>query len=150
MKSMKSWRITIFMESTFYMWVHLKRGKNVLTLLEAYYHYGTSKQLVLAVGGKAYLSVIKEKIKSYGLEKEVVILENIDQVDLPALYQGAFAFCFPSFFEGFGIPIIESLFSGTLSLQPMEVVFLRWQAMVVYTVIQTIPLKLQRPWITFK
>ena len=33
--------------------------------------------------------------------------------DLKGLYTGAEVFCFPSFFEGFGIPIIEAMFSGT-------------------------------------
>ena len=43
--------------------------KNVLALIEAYYHYGTSKQLVLAGRGKSYLTEIKEKIKSFALKK---------------------------------------------------------------------------------
>jgi glycosyltransferase involved in cell wall biosynthesis len=33
--------------------------------------------------------------------------------DLPALYRGAAVFAYPSFFEGFGIPIIEAMASGT-------------------------------------
>jgi glycosyltransferase involved in cell wall biosynthesis len=32
---------------------------------------------------------------------------------LPALYQSAKIFVFPSVFEGFGIPILEALYSGT-------------------------------------
>jgi glycosyltransferase involved in cell wall biosynthesis len=32
--------------------------------------------------------------------------------DLPALYQSASIFVYPSFFEGFGIPVIEALSSG--------------------------------------
>ena len=39
-------------------------------------------------------------------------MEDVPSKDLPALYQQATVFVFPSLFEGFGIPIIESLFSG--------------------------------------
>jgi glycosyltransferase involved in cell wall biosynthesis len=34
-------------------------------------------------------------------------------LDLPALYQGALALLYPSMFEGFGIPILEALWSRT-------------------------------------
>lgn len=86
--------------------------KNVLTLIDAYYHFGKSKKLVLVGKGKNYKKEMVKKITSLGLEDCVTILEGIPLEDLPAIYQGAFAFCFPSFFEGFGIPLIESLFSG--------------------------------------
>jgi len=32
--------------------------------------------------------------------------------DLPALYAGAAAFCFPSFEEGFGLPVLEAMAAG--------------------------------------
>jgi glycosyltransferase involved in cell wall biosynthesis len=39
----------------------------------------------------------------------VIFLNSIPVKDLPAIYQGAELFIYPSLFEGFGIPILESL-----------------------------------------
>lgn len=41
------------------------------------------------------------------------LLHNIPFADFPAIYKGALAFCYPSIFEGFGIPILEAMCVGT-------------------------------------
>ena len=46
------------------------------------------------------------------MEKQVTLLNNIPYEDLPIFYQLASLFIYPSFFEGFGIPIIEALHSN--------------------------------------
>jgi glycosyltransferase involved in cell wall biosynthesis len=38
---------------------------------------------------------------------------NVAHDELPTLYRGAAVFAYPSFFEGFGIPILEAMASGT-------------------------------------
>ena len=40
----------------------------------------------------------------------------VSNEDLPRYYKEASLFVFPSFFEGFGIPLVEALISGTPSL----------------------------------
>ena len=85
--------------------------KNLINLIEAYGHFGTSCDLVIVGNGAKHQELLIEKIKELNLEKNIKILNNVPQEDLPALYQGAFAFCFPSYFEGFGIPIIEAMMS---------------------------------------
>ncbi len=50
------------------------------------------------------LSKHKEKIMQTGF---------VQDQDLPMLYQGATAFIYPSLYEGFGLPILEAMQSGT-------------------------------------
>jgi glycosyltransferase involved in cell wall biosynthesis len=42
----------------------------------------------------------------------VHFLKNVSFQDLPAIYQQASIFLYPSKFEGFGIPVVEALSSG--------------------------------------
>ena len=68
--------------------------------------------LVLTGKPTKYQTVIEERIKSLGLQQRVHILNNVLNPDLPAIYQGATAFIYLSWFEGFGIPVLEALVSG--------------------------------------
>jgi glycosyltransferase involved in cell wall biosynthesis len=43
----------------------------------------------------------------------VVFLENVELKELASIYRMASVFIYPSVFEGFGIPIIEALYSKT-------------------------------------
>lgn len=43
----------------------------------------------------------------------VHFLGYVDEADLPALFQGARLFCYPSLFEGFGLPPLQAMASGT-------------------------------------
>ncbi len=45
------------------------------------------------------------------IESRLLIFNDIPFLDLPAIYQQADIFIYPSLFEGFGIPIIEALVS---------------------------------------
>ena len=46
-------------------------------------------------------------------EMRLVAPSYVAHEELPALYRGATVFAYPSFFEGFGIPVIEAMASGT-------------------------------------
>ena len=68
--------------------------------------------MILIGNGKKYLEECKDLITKLNLNSRVRILQNIPFTELPFFYQGADLFCFPSHFEGFGIPIVEALFSN--------------------------------------
>ena len=89
--------------------------KNQLLTLEAYASIVSKieEDLVFVGNGKAYFDQVARRIKELHLEDRVHLLNHVSHADLPYLYQAASAFCFPSLFEGFGIPIIEALFSKT-------------------------------------
>jgi len=46
-------------------------------------------------------------------ELRLLAPDDVSDDDLPALYRDAAVFAYPSFFEGFGIPILEAMASGT-------------------------------------
>lgn len=68
-------------------------------------------KLVLVGKGGQYLEDCKKMVESLNLKSHVYILVGVEQTDLHRLYLGAKLFSFPSFFEGFGIPLIEAMFS---------------------------------------
>lgn len=50
------------------------------------------------------------------MEKQVIFLEGVSMDELAVIYKLADIFVYPSFFEGFGIPVIEALFSKTVTI----------------------------------
>ncbi|MEY4925802.1 MAG: hypothetical protein RI894_238 [Bacteroidota bacterium] len=70
--------------------------------------------LYIVGGGKnAYRTQIEQYIAAKKLGSRIVFLQNVSDEDLAAWYQRASVFVYPSVYEGFGIPVIEALFSGT-------------------------------------
>ena len=73
-----------------------------------------SHQLVLVCGLKKYQrKSIEDTISALGLEKDEVILTGFaPDEDLIALYNSCYLFVFPSFHEGFGLPVLEAMSCG--------------------------------------
>lgn len=88
----------------------IQERKNVLSLIKAI--KSTSYSLVLVGSPKSYFRKVQDFIRKNNMEDRITILSNIAVDELVAIYQGAALFCYPSICEGFGIPIIEALYSG--------------------------------------
>jgi glycosyltransferase involved in cell wall biosynthesis len=52
-------------------------------------------------------------IRQLGLTDAVYLAGWVEEEDSPALYAGAAAFVFPSYYEGFGLPVLEAISCGT-------------------------------------
>lgn len=100
----------------------LQPRKNIPALIEAFALLKieitlkvklNSLKLVIA-GGKAhnYDNLIDEVVKRNNLTDDVLFPGYIDEEDKAAVLKGADVFVFPSFYEGFGVPIIEAMSLG--------------------------------------
>lgn len=86
--------------------------KNLLNVVKAI--NGTNIPLVVVGRKTKYYQKIESFLKKNKIEKQVLFLEGVSMDELAAIYKLADIFVYPSFFEGFGIPIIEALFSKTV------------------------------------
>lgn len=91
--------------------------KNTIGVLKAYALYLQSsdikKHLIISGLTEKEIDDLLEKEKITFIKSKLHFPGYLPSEDLPALYNGAFAFLFPSFSEGFGIPILEAMACGT-------------------------------------
>lgn len=85
--------------------------KNIFAAVKAIKDIDT--HLVIVGSLTPYAQRIKAYIAKEGFGNKVTFLHGLTTYELAALYQGAQIFIYPSLFEGFGIPIIEALYSKT-------------------------------------
>lgn len=87
--------------------------KNQLGLIEAFDKIRNliEEDLVLVGNSGFMLAEVRKSVERKKLRDRVHILTNAQSEDMPALYQLAELFVFPSLFEGFGIPVLEAHFS---------------------------------------
>jgi len=97
----------------------IEARKNLRRLIKSYISFRDSfpdgPKLILAGSpGYGYKDIMDEINSSPQKVKEDILLTGyISDQDLPSLYQNATAFVFPSLYEGFGIPILESMYYRT-------------------------------------
>lgn len=93
----------------------LKPSKNIEGLLDAFKNVGQKyPELKLVIAGKKgwLFASIFEKVKSLDLESRVVFTDYIPEEDKPGLMAGAKVFVSPSFWEGFGMHVLEAMALG--------------------------------------
>lgn len=98
----------------------LEPRKNFINLFHAYDKLPEKTQerfpLVL-IGGSGWKDEqIQKKIASYKRKNLIKYLGYLPETELCDLFAGAHGFVYPSLYEGFGLPIIEAMASGTPTL----------------------------------
>jgi len=89
----------------------IEERKNLLNIVKAV--HGTEIPLVVIGKKTKYFKKVEKFLIKNKIQNQVQFLEGVSMVELAAIYKLADIFVYPSFFEGFGIPVIEALFSGT-------------------------------------
>jgi glycosyltransferase involved in cell wall biosynthesis len=90
--------------------------KNLMNLLKAFSLFKTRQHTnmkLLVIGRLAWqYNETTEKLKTYKYRDEVKMLGYLPDDELARIVAGAYALVFPSYFEGFGVPILEAMQSG--------------------------------------
>ncbi|MFC3559684.1 glycosyltransferase family 4 protein [Pedobacter jamesrossensis] len=90
----------------------VEERKNLKLIVQALKTVNEDYKLVVIGKQTPYFKTVEQEIEKLGLKNRIIFLKNIPFTDLPGIYQQASVFVYPSFYEGFGIPIIEALYSG--------------------------------------
>ena len=88
--------------------------KNLLGIVQAMELLPADLQLPLTIvgGGGSYKHEVEQYIAEHHIEHLFQWTSAIDSERLRQLYANATLFLYPSFYEGFGLPVVEALLSG--------------------------------------
>ncbi|MBV9987570.1 MAG: glycosyltransferase family 4 protein [Chitinophagaceae bacterium] len=90
--------------------------KNLMNLLKAFslfkkWQHSNMKLLIAGRLAWQYEEIV-EKLKTYKYRDDVVLTGYLPDDQLARLTAGAYAMVYPSWFEGFGLPIVEAMQAG--------------------------------------
>ncbi len=92
----------------------IETRKNLNALIQAIPMMKNDLPIVVVGRKTRYFNFLKVQMNKLKIDSSrLIFLKNVSIEELPSIYKLADLFIYPSLFEGFGIPIIESLVSGT-------------------------------------
>ncbi|MBU1705988.1 MAG: glycosyltransferase family 1 protein [Candidatus Uhrbacteria bacterium] len=98
----------------------LENKKNLGTIIRAFETFKSTRGLgdpfeLVLVGSPGFgYSTIKQYINGSSAKDSIRELGYVDEADVPAIMNQATAYLFPSWYEGFGIPALETMACGTV------------------------------------
>jgi glycosyltransferase involved in cell wall biosynthesis len=91
--------------------------KNLTTLIEAMAilkdKHALDYRLVITGKEDPNYPEVKEAVEKFSLKNDVIFTGLVSEEELITLYNAAFIYTFPSFYEGFGLPPLEAMKCGT-------------------------------------
>jgi glycosyltransferase involved in cell wall biosynthesis len=95
----------------------LQPHKNIATLVRAYIAMRDlgqrNEQLVVVAKPTDQYAEVYDLARSSAYSSDIIFIDFVEPELLNAMYSAATLFVFPSFSEGFGIPVVEAMASGT-------------------------------------
>lgn len=86
--------------------------KNFKRFLIAFSQSPVSKDYRLAVAGAPWSEEENKLIKKLDISDRLIWTEHLNEKELSVAYQNAEALALPSYYEGFGLPLIEAMAAG--------------------------------------
>lgn len=94
----------------------LEPRKNVLGVLEAFrliVEWGWNGNLVMVGRWGWRTEAIRQALEDSPVREKIIHLDYVEREEVPGLYRKAEFLLFPSWLEGFGLPILEAMACGT-------------------------------------
>jgi glycosyltransferase involved in cell wall biosynthesis len=116
-EDLERWRDRFGLRRPYLLFVgNPKPHKNLDNVVQAYAraveHHGFDADLVCVGGRDGADAKVQQRATQLALGERVKLLGHVEQEALPALYQGATLFLYPTLYEGFGLPVVEAMASG--------------------------------------
>ena len=105
--------VPIVRERPYFLYVgNNKSHKNLERLIQAFHHSKLYDKCDLLLSCRSN-ELLDNLVRDLDLSKSVQFLNGIEEVELPSYYKGALATVVVSLYEGFCIPVVESMSVGT-------------------------------------